>query len=1047
MRNKYKRHEKLTEHNKNTTKLEKNNNFSSTYNIKKTKNPLIGNSVPDRVKPIFNRFNRLNNQKENKNQYIKEEEIKNHKELPTKKTNEFNEKETKTTNIYKYRPTGHLSSYISHNKINVNENKNINLNENKNIDNENKVKHLDNIKNICYKSNYINLGKIISYNAKIKNMCKKNEINNNINIKKGDNNYKINEEINTQNKDENMINTKIPNNNTEINNKGYTLKRKHNFSKLIDKIKQTNNLNQAIQTKNIMTTKEKEKSNINYNYNKEEENDNNSIKKDLKKHDNDKNGSNISPQKDKSNEAHIEMAKKDNEKKNDENSVKDNASESSSLMSSKLINWNIKPKQSFQFLVHQAYKNRELSNSFHKYYESNQFRSRRESRERSEKDENSVNTEEHSTEKHKFRNLSLLRTYKFNEGDSFSSLNTNVNNENRYNSLTDRKTENDMFNNNKINNIKILNLSFNKHHDDLNNYEHNDSHGHNSSVITNNIINNNVYNTTLNFYKISNISKSKINPGQRGKPLSTKNLLENDGIIYEDETFFKNDKINNNNLSNNTYNINNPKEYINYTVKSQSSNNSTYIVPSINLELLFSLEKRLQLLLDKINRYQNCDKECLDFILFFFDKHFYDEETKIFKNKHNKKNFLYNVRIEILCFFLCYDISNSKNFNQAAILLKTIFNIVHTNYLILISYVISLYQFNVNNIDNNNLEIINSLKKIIDQELKAHLTNQDMNEYNILQIITNNSKNINNYYKMLIDNLYGQNYIIDDNNIKFPQCLSNFNYIFSQNKYQNVLSVFFFDAYRLLTNYDFNDLYEFFNVFLNKKQNSDYITNNNNNNNNAKTTNEYCSTYNYVIPKNNKIEKYLLPKMKRYYKYSLVLDLDETLICIKRDSNNNIKLNKNNLIALIIRPGLIDFLQKMKKLYELILFSSGTSEYVSPIIKNIEKKEKFFEHILYRQHVTFDENGNFFKNLNLLNRNVKNILIVDDNYKNFKYHKSNGICIKPFYGDSYNDKNTLKILGNILYKIRYDADITGDIRISLNKEKNSIIYSQIANNF
>ena len=133
----------------------------------------------------------------------------------------------------------------------------------------------------------------------------------------------------------------------------------------------------------------------------------------------------------------------------------------------------------------------------------------------------------------------------------------------------------------------------------------------------------------------------------------------------------------------------------------------------------------------------------------------------------------------------------------------------------------------------------------------------------------------------------------------------------------------------------------FFNVFLNKKQNSDYITNNNNNNNNAKTTNEYCSTYNYVIPKNNKIEKYLLPKMKRYYKYSLVLDLDETLICIKRDSNNNIKLNKNNLIALIIRPGLIDFLQKMKKLYELILFSSGTSEYVSPIIKNIEKKKNF----------------------------------------------------------------------------------------------------------
>ena len=93
-----------------------------------------------------------------------------------------------------------------------------------------------------------------------------------------------------------------------------------------------------------------------------------------------------------------------------------------------------------------------------------------------------------------------------------------------------------------------------------------------------------------------------------------------------------------------------------------------------------------------------------------------------------------------------------------------------------------------------------------------------MNEFNILQIITNNSKNLNNYYKMLIDNLYGQNYISDDITIKFPQCIDNKNNIMSQNKIQNIISSFFFDAYRLLTNYNFNDLYEFFNIFLNKKQ-------------------------------------------------------------------------------------------------------------------------------------------------------------------------------------------------------------------------------------
>ena len=326
-----------------------------------------------------------------------------------------------------------------------------------------------------------------------------------------------------------------------------------------------------------------------------------------------------------------------------------------------------------------------------------------------------------------------------------------------------------------------------------------------------------------------------------------------------------------------------------------------------------------------------------------------------------------------------------------------------------------------------------------------------MNDYDILQLITNNSKNINNYYKMVIDNIYAQYYQSNNSSVRFPQCLHNKNnHNLPEDELLNIKSSFFFDSYRLLTNYNFEDLYDFFNIYLNKKGNftkkqileNNYINNNNNIGNKIQKRIKLNNA-------ENKLEKYLLPKMRNNYKYSLVLDLDETLICIKRDNNNNkIKLNQsNNLMTLILRPGLFDFLHKMKKLYELILFSLGTNEYVSPIIKNIEKKEKFFEHILYREHVTYDDNGNFFKNLNLLNRDIKHILIVDDNSKNFKYHKSNGICIKPFYGDLNNDKNTLKILGNILFKIRYDADVTGDIRISLDKEKNNLFFSQIANNY
>ena len=688
----------------------------------------------------------------------------------------------------------------------------------------------------------------------------------------------------------------------------------------------------------------------------------------------------------------------------------------------------IQPKQSFKYLVHQASKSRDISNSFHRYYESRQLKSREQSIDSKIKDD-TLKSEENSISKYKYRNLHLLKSFTLKANDSNSSINSN-NKEIKYSSLTDRKLDSN------LNNMKIIIFKYNiKQKENENNINYkNEMNNTGNKEVTQNIINNNIYNTTLNFYKINNIYKSKYIP--KSKYMSANNIMENDDIIYEDES----------NININNINTQIKVEYINKQRKYDDAN-STITIININLENILELEKRIKFLLDKINKYQICQKECYEYIIYFFDNNLYNEESKIFKHNHTKKNFLDNLKIEILCFFLCYDITFSKSFNQTAILFKTIFNIIHTNFLIFASYLINNNQMNINKFNQKHLE---NLISIIDQDLKVKLNKREMNDYDILQLITNNSKNINNYYKMVIDNIYGQYYLSNNNNIRFPQCLNNENKSnLTEDELLNIKSSFFFDSYRLLTNYNFEDLYEFFNIYLNKKRNlikSQKLENNFIDNNNISNRNSKRIKLNII---ENKIEKYLLPKIKSNYKYSLVLDLDETLICIKRDNNNNkIKHNKfNNLMTLILRPGLLDFLHKMKKLYELILFSLGTSEYVSPIIKNIEKKEKFFEHILYREHVTYDDNGNFFKNLNLLNRDVKNILIVDDNSKNFKYHKSNGICIKPFYGDLNNDKNTLKILGNILFKIRYDADLTGDIRISLNKEKNNMLFSQIANNY
>ena len=90
-------------------------------------------------------------------------------------------------------------------------------------------------------------------------------------------------------------------------------------------------------------------------------------------------------------------------------------------------------------------------------------------------------------------------------------------------------------------------------------------------------------------------------------------------------------------------------------------------------------------------------------------------------------------------------------------------------------------------------------------------------------------------------------------------------------------------------------------------------------------------------------------------------------------------------------------------------------------------------------------NGEYIKDLSLLGRDLKNIIIVDDIPQVFKLQERNGICIKAFYGDIVTDRNTLKILGTILEKVRFDADEDGDIRKSLDKQRN-LIFSHITTN-
>ena len=756
--------------------------------------------------------------------------------------------------------------------------------------------------------------------------------------------------------------------------------------------------------------------------------------------------------------------------------------------------YKINRKHSFKDLIHEVNLNKDFHNSF-----SNIFQSCR----------NDINTKNTSQDLNKSissfsnsngelkLNFDISQGLKVNlKGQKSSDINS-YNNHNTNKILKAFSPSNNLVYKKKMNLIKTISNQYRK---SLPNFIFNSINNLNNKRNSNdlsygNIINNNTYNTTLNIFtekhpekklnilEINNISKiedkkhlrtnSEMPPNNKppfyqifNTNINNDNLKEKENKINQNNTLNKND-IDTIGIHKKTKSISTTidlSELININTNINTSSNNPDIKYLISLEILYIVESKLQNILSKINIYMICPNECFDLITYYFSSKFYEKVINIFKSEQNQKNISQYIKLELLCYFLCYDVCFNKSFSQTGILLKTIFNLLHNNYLILVNYIINEAEktFEDNAINN---EISIKLKNVIKNNLKVKFPNQNLDENIIINLIGNNLKQVTNYYKMLIDNLYSHFYMkknskknYSDIKYKFPNCLQldidNLDYY----EKINIISLFFYDAFnRIFNHHNFEDMKYFFDSFLQRikynklKENPKPKSKSKNKQNKlltpSNTTKNIKNIKNVVIYKYNYNGGfYYLPPLKKYYKYTLVLDLDETLVYLMP---NNIYLTEDGKISetrhtLIFRPGLIDFLKKMKTIYELVIFSFGTLEYVDNVIKIIEKNEKFFEHVLYRQHATVN-NGEYIKDLSLLGRNLKNILIVDDISQVFKLQEKNGICIKAFYGDIVGDRNTLKILGKILEKVRFDADEDGDIRKSLEKQKN-IILTHITNN-
>ena len=149
-------------------------------------------------------------------------------------------------------------------------------------------------------------------------------------------------------------------------------------------------------------------------------------------------------------------------------------------------------------------------------------------------------------------------------------------------------------------------------------------------------------------------------------------------------------------------------------------------------------------------------------------------------------------------------------------------------------------------------------------------------------------------------------------------------------------------------------------------------------------------------------------------KKTLVLDLDETLVHsqfgpfhIPSDVVINIEIeNEIHDIHVLVRPGVQEFLDKISKIFEIVIFTASISKYAEPLL-DILDKQKLCSFRLFREHCTLI-NSSFVKDLKKLGRDLKDVIIVDNSPLAYLLNSDNGLPIMTWFDDK-NDRELYKI--------------------------------------
>ena len=128
-----------------------------------------------------------------------------------------------------------------------------------------------------------------------------------------------------------------------------------------------------------------------------------------------------------------------------------------------------------------------------------------------------------------------------------------------------------------------------------------------------------------------------------------------------------------------------------------------------------------------------------------------------------------------------------------------------------------------------------------------------------------------------------------------------------------------------------------------------------------------------------------------------------------------------HLVYVAKRPGVDEFLLEMAKHYEIVIYTASLNKYADPLLDLLDP-HNVIRTRLFRESCVYYE-GNYVKDLSLLNRDLSQTIIIDNSPASYMFHPENAIDCTSWIEDR--SDRELDQIGSFLAGIKNAEDVRG----------------------